>query len=193
MSSDYAAENDDSADRAHDLQNHIISIYFLCNEGSVTHYFHFLFGGLIPLIEYHLTNNKRNSYRIKTDIGPMKCILCELPLNIVEICGPSASGRFKAHDDKSVYTGISLKIGDIRLPAYDSFDQIIYDDSYSTKFSMKCRDKICTFFYDNLPSYIATIPTYKIILIERKTDKYYQQIKQQNRTDIYSTSGAERR
>ena len=31
-------------------------IVFNCREGSVSHYYHFLYGALIPLIEFHVNN-----------------------------------------------------------------------------------------------------------------------------------------
>lgn len=196
-SSSMSSASSNAAKRRRELDAGIVPIYFLCNEGSVTHFYHFMLGALVPLIEYHLTT-KRDSFRIKTDIGPMKSILCEMPFNIVEICGPSnepisASAHYKAHDDKSAYSGLTLEPGEVRLPAYDSFDQFIYDDAYAPKFTHRCRANILAFFQAHTPSYISSIRPIKILLIDRKVDTYYQQVKHHNRTEIYGTSGAQRR
>ena len=63
----------------------VLRVIFQGNEGystSVTHYYHFLFGALIPLLEMHtsLISNKREkeeliSYIICTDVGPMKSMV----------------------------------------------------------------------------------------------------------------------
>jgi len=187
-------DNQQKRSREMELQRGIVPIYFLCNEGSVTHFYHFMFGALVPLIEYHL-KTKHSAFRIKTDIGPMKSILCEMPFNIVEICGPSEEtpGQRKAHDDKSAYSGLELEQGSVRLCAYDSFDQFIYEDTYAPKFDDRCRANVLAFFQAHIPSYISCIRPVKIVLIDRKADSYYQQVKHHNRTEIYGTSGAERR
>ena len=177
-------------------QSGVVSIYFLCNEGSVTHYYHFLFGALMPLIEYHLAT-KRSTFSIMTDIGPMKSILCEMPFNIVEICGPSeddpSGQQRKAHDDKSAYAALQLEPGDVQLPAYDSFAQGIFENNYVPKMSSRSRKQALSFLANYVPRYIAAISPVKIILIERKTDPYYQEVKDLNRSDVYSSNGSQRR
>eukprot|EP01035_Chromulina_nebulosa_P002216 gene2216-2991_t len=172
-----------------------VSIYFLCNEGSVTHYYHFLFGALMPLIEYHLST-KCSVFSIMTDIGPMKSILCEMPFNIVKICGPleelnNNSQPRKAHDDKSAYASLQLESKDVQLPAYDSFGTQLFDDNYVPKMCSRSRKQALTFLARFMPPYIASIAPVKIILIERKTDSYYQEVKDPNRSDIYSTNGSQ--
>ena len=175
------------------LESGVVSIYFMCNEGSVTHYYHFFFGALVPLIEYFLSN-KRCAFRIKTDIGPMKSILCEFPFNIVEICGPSLStGERKILDDKSAYDALVLNRGDEQLPAYDSFDQAIFVDEHAPKMTSRCMEKVLAFLAEHVPPYIASIRPVRVVLIERKLDPYYQQVKNQNRAEVYNTSGAQRR
>lgn len=46
----------------------------------------YVVGALIPLIEFNLKDTSK-TYRIVTDIGAMKTILTEMPLNFSEICG----------------------------------------------------------------------------------------------------------
>jgi len=149
----------------------------------------------MPLIEYHLSS-KFSAFSIMTDIGPMKSILCEMPFNIVKICGPSEelnSQNRKAHDDKSAYATLQLEATDVKLPAYDSFAQNLFEDSYVPKMSSRSRKQALSFLANNIPLYIASIAPVKIILIERKTDSYYQEVKDPNRSDIYSTNGSQRR
>ena len=66
-------------------ESKVLRVVFQGNEGystSVTHYYHFLFGALIPLLELHtsLMTSKREkeellSYVICTDVGPMKSMV----------------------------------------------------------------------------------------------------------------------
>jgi len=170
------------------------SIHFRCMEGSVTHYYHFFFGALLPLIEYSLNKNIRE-FRIVTDIGPMKSILCEMPFNIVEILGHSFScNGNKIHNDMSAYSSLRLGEGDIILPSYDIFnDNLFKDNSITNRMSKRCRQLILQFFKESIPKYISTIPKFKIILIERTVEFYYNQINDDNRSDVYHTSGSQRR
>lgn len=114
-------EGNDSSKAVNKPQNRIldpneVSLLFVCNEGSVTHYYHFLFGmvvnlklgqfsvslfvgALIPFVEYAL-ENKKKSFRIVTDVGPMKSILTEMPFNISEICGPALEGKLSTFNQK---------------------------------------------------------------------------------------------
>lgn len=170
----------------------VISLYFRCNEGSVTHFYHFFFGVLIPLIEYHVSTNQVKSYKICTDMGPMKRILCELPLNIIEISGPRCDTRFRAHDDKSLYSRIKLKDDEMLLPSYDIFNVFLYDDHAIPRLSDRTRLMVLQYIQDNTPCYIQSIPTKPIILIERTVEPYYSEVKTKL-PQVYSTSGSERR
>jgi hypothetical protein len=174
----------------HDSNNE--QILFSCFEGSVTHYYHFLFGALFPLIEYHL-RSKKNNFIILTDIGPMKCILTEMPFNIVEIRGPHLSdNNKKANDDKSAYFGMKLNGLEKTLTGYDCFNDIFYQDDYVSKMSTPTRKLILDYFKMNLPKYIKLIPTADIILIERATESYYSNVSS-NLKSIFQTSGSQRR
>ena len=159
-----------SSMRASNQQNRVISVIFQGHEGfsnSVTHYYHFLFGAMIPLIEYHVRNKGIAGYKIKTDVGPMKHILCELPLNIVEIVGPDAT-----------LTRVDATKADVALPAYDIFVDDIYGDQSIPTLSKDTISTVCRFMDDNMPTYIrAYIPTFDIILIERtNSESYYRNL-----------------
>ena len=56
----------------------------------------------------------------------------------------------------------------------------------------KTRLKVLDFLYHSLPPFIPLVATPPIILIERKTEKYYEVVPCSH-TDIYKTSGAQRR
>jgi hypothetical protein len=112
---------------------------FQGNEGyasSVTHYYHFLFAALFPLLEYHLSKARDGDcYIICTDVGPMKALvhifisyievsshlayslllfkLCELPLNILSLAGPQNSMSRRDAEEKARRL--------IALPAYGIF------------------------------------------------------------------------
>lgn len=167
-------------------------ILFCCFEGSVTHYYHFLFGALFPLIEYHI-RFKKNNFIILTDIGPMKGLLTEMTFNIVEIRGPQLNdNKKKAHDDKSAYSGMKLSGLEKSLTGYDCFNDIFYQDDYVIKMSVPTRKLILDYFKINIPRYIKLIPTADIILIERATESYYSDVSS-NLTAVFQTSGSQRR
>ena len=173
------------ADAPHD-------ILFQCLEGSVTHFYHFFYGAMIPLILHSIENTQRtNTYRILTDIGPMKRILCELPINIIEIKGPERLGDGMIfHDDKSLRR--QPKPHEIVLQAFDAYNKTFYTDEYVEKMTKSKLKKIIQFFEDTIPYYIRSIPVFEILLIERSTDAYYAS-GCSDRSHIYQISGSERR
>lgn len=53
--------------------------------GSITHYFHFFYGVLIPMILEHIKNKKNNeqvSFIIGDDLGNMLKLLLQIPFNL---------------------------------------------------------------------------------------------------------------
>ena len=131
---------------------------------SITHYYHFLFSGLFPIIELHLSNPNLN-FMISTDIGPMKSILCELPITIIGIVGPEHT---LTKDDTNLPPNSYL------LPSYDIFRNEYYD-SYKHTFSKKKILIILNYFKETIPNYLKNLPIYDIILIERTNqEKHYQ-------------------
>lgn len=166
------------------------SIIFHCREGSVTHYYHFFFGALVPLIEYHLANSSK-VFRILTDVGPFKSILCELPLTISELRGPNLSLPGHFHDDKSLNQ--CKQAGEVSLRAYDCFNNDFFNLPHFPKPSKTTVQAVNHFFHKSVPFYIRELPTYDVILIERAQDAYYQQGGCADRDRIYQTSGSERR
>lgn len=168
----------------------LYSVVFRCLEGSVTHYYHFFYGAMVPLIFHALDNGVDTVYCILTDLGPMKRIIGEIPLNVLVYEGPNLVSDAKFHDDKSL--GQALKPGETALPAYDAYNTELYTDDYVIKMSKSQLRRVGQFFRDTLPDYIRNFPVYDIILIERSIDSYYE-AGCSNRVDIYKTSGAQRR
>jgi hypothetical protein len=179
-----------SADAANSFK-----ILFQCLEGSVTHYYHFFFGAMVPLIlhaiEHGYGTGSAPLYRIGTDVGPMKRILCEIPLNVVELRGPNEADNLGGfHDDKSMR--IVAKPGETILKACDAYNTEFYADDYVDKLSKSKLRKIVQFFEDTMPVYLRSFPVYDILLIERATDSYYSTACK-DRSEIYKSSGSERR
>ena len=158
------------------LRQKIISVIFEGNDGfganSITHYYHFFFGAMIPLLEYHL-ENKCAGYSIATDVGPMKTLLCELPLNIVGIVGPDASLR---RSDAGLYAD------HVALPAYDIFIESKFHDQYVPHLRQRTIRDIIKLFEETMPPYIRQVPTFDILLIERThRETYYTAIETDER------------
>ena len=167
----------------------ISSLVYKCWEGSVTHYFHFFFGALIPTIEYHILNPCK-ALRILTDIGPFKRLLLEMPIAILEILAPNLAEKEKYHDDKSLFRDV--KVGEICLEAYDRFNSQFYNDHMVSQMSKKTMRTVLNFFSETIPPCMKLIPTFEIVLIQRAEESYFKR-GCLNRKPIYRTSGSQRR
>jgi hypothetical protein len=168
----------------------VISVVFHCQEGSVTHYFHFFYGALVPIIEYHL-KHPHCIFRIVSDLGPMKRLLVELPITIIEFQGPDLASQGRYHDDKSLRR--ARRPHEVSLPTYDLFGTDFYSDQYFyRKLNSSTMRSVFNFFETTIPPYISLLPTFDIVIIQRATDVYYSQgcI---DRQEIYRTSGDSRR
>lgn len=181
------------------VPSNVISIYFHCQEGSVTHYFHFFYGALIPLIEYHLAHPD-HIFRLMTDIGPLKRLILELPITIIELFGPDLTSNGRFHDDKSIHRHQQLSQSssqrspqEVHLPTYDLFGNDFYQDRYfKKKLNISTMISVMNYFTTTIPPYIDLLPTYDIVVIQRSSDIYYTKgcI---DRQEIYRTSGDMRR
>lgn len=111
-----------------ELGENDVRIVFNCLEGSVSHYYHFLYGALIPLIEYHI-NNPNNRFLITTSVGPFEYILRELFGNaILGFSNPVIPPGSEYYDDKSMNYVRTKISGEIILPSYDLFNTKIYNN-----------------------------------------------------------------
>ena len=145
-------------------------------------------GAFIPLIEYHLANPQK-SLRIVTDVGPFKRLLCELPITIIEILGPDFT-QGTIHDDKSLNR--QREPGEIALKGYDTFNSEFYFEDFFPKPPRNTITRILEFFARTVPAYIKLLPTYRILLVQRGQDKYYEN-GCRDRTSVYQTAGSDRR
>jgi hypothetical protein len=99
----------------------------------------------------------------------MKSLICEMPLDILEIKGPHNSLTSADAD---------FSQDRILLPAYDNFSEFFYDDSATVHMKKSVLVDICIFLEQTMPSYIKLLPTYDIILIERTdVETYYNKVK----------------
>jgi hypothetical protein len=173
-------------------------IRFRNNDGypnSITHYYHFLFSALFPLVEHHL-NNPKSLYRIKTDIvrvymknifvvniyfvmkGPLKGLLLELPLNIIEL--------------RAEKTTSTRNVGEITLPGYDNFNRDLFEEPCVQHFKKIVVHPVLQFFRETIPRYIEALPTYQVLLIERATESYFKDVNNAADPALW-TSGKQRR
>lgn len=139
------------------------------------------------MIEYHLANPDK-SFRVVTDVGPFKRLLCEIPITILELLGPDFSSRF--HDDKSISR--TREPGEIALKGYDTFNSEYYLEPFFPKPPPQVISRVLNFFETSLPSYIKLLPIYDVLLIQRAQDNYYDS-GCRDRTAVYQTSGSQRR
>lgn len=123
------------------------------NYGTITHYYHFFYGVLVPLILYHL-KHKETNFIITDNLGPMLKILYEIPLNIL----------FKCENPQKFKKIIPL----------DNFRSKYFFRKESNKMSYEDKIKICNFFKLNVPEYIKCNKSYDIVLIERGSDPKYK-------------------
>ncbi len=149
--------------------------------GSITHYYHFFYGVMIPLLLYSI-KNKKEEFILNDDLGPMLKILYELPLNVLYKCNIGKKKRFY------------IEPLDTLKSKYDDKKRINYSDI----------KLINQYFKKNLPFYITPNKTYDIILIDRQIDTKYKLMnysclknnkkrKKELIRKLGSTSGKERR
>ena len=186
--------------QVNELSDNDVRIVFDCREGSVTHYYHFFYGALIPLIEFHV-NNPDKRLLITTSVGPFETIIRELFDSSVLIGfeEPVIPRGAVYYDDKSMNYVRTPFPGEVILPAYDLFNNKMYRDSRSSSKLRRLgelRDLVNNFIESRMPDEYRRMQTYDMLLIERNVDEYYSIKRSQNRDpsrDIYYTSGKERR
>ena len=146
------------------------------NYGTITHYYHFFYGVLVPLILYHL-KTKETDFIVTDDLGPMLKILYEIPLNIL----------FKCENPEKFTKIIPL----------DNFRSKYFFKKESNKMCYQDKIKICDFFKLHLPEYIKCNKSYDIVLIERGTDSKYKLLNYSKHHPLLqklgTKSGSERR
>ena len=174
-------------------------IVFNCREGSVSHYYHFLYGALIPLIEFHI-NNPDKRLLITTNVGPFEYMLRELFGDvIIGFENPVIPPGAEYFDDKSMNYVRTKFPDEIILPAYDLFNTKIYNNSKSRDLLRRLDELkpiVNNFIELKMPDKYKDIETFDILLIQRDVDEYYVDKRLENRDfkrDIFYTSGKQRR
>lgn len=184
-----------------DLPENVVPIVFNCLEGSVSHYYHFLYGALIPLIEYHLSNIDKKLL-ITTDVGPFQSTLLDIftPQVIVGFEQPIIPAGEKYFDDKSMNWIRTKRPDEVILPAYDVFNADIMRNRAKSQDKLRhllsIRDTILQFMNDRIPDEYKHMQTFEIILIQRATEQYYIDKSMTNPDEsrsIFYTSGKQRR
>lgn len=200
------------------MNEYIIITELYSLHGDVTHYAHFNLSVLIPLIlyDYKVKKNKLNvTYIINKsvkDLEPLTEILFQLPIKLEIITNEDLlKNKFK-----------KIKLKEIKLDLYDVKPYLRYLDMELVKkaehldFKYKPNDQINNNIEYNLKNIRAKIFTYNkyliinkymkeniknvynkydIIIIDRKTNNKYKNIKYNNPKyeKVMKTSGSERR
>ena len=182
-----------------ELGENDVRIVFNCREGSVSHYYHFLYGALIPLIEFHV-NNPDKRLLITTNVGPFEYMLRELFGDIIiGFENPVIPPGAEYFDDKSMNYVRTKFPNEIELPAYDVFNTKIYNSSKSRDLLRRLDELkpiVNNFIELKMPDKYKDIETFDILLIQRDVDEYYVDKRLENRDfkrDIFYTSGKQRR
>lgn len=182
----------------------IETIYFNPHGESVRHYYNFLFGALFPLLEHHLTTGKY-VFKVGSDIGPFKRIVCEMPFHISEISGSeiltSSSGlsigqQLVPTNSKSSITDDRILLqNEVLLPSYDSFGCPEYLDESVEKLPKRSLRNIVSYLSQHIPRYLTkNISQPSIILVERTVDTYFSQVPSTaSRSSMDRKSGSQRR
>lgn len=183
------------------LPENTVAIVFNCFEGSVSHYYHFFYGALIPLIEYHLQNPDKKLL-ITTDVGPFQSTLLEIftPTVIIGFEMPVIPPGEKFFDDKSMNWIRIKRPGEVILPAYDIFNTDLIRNNVKTQNKLphllEIRPTILKFIEDRMPEEYKHMQTFEIVLLERATEQYYIEKSKTNidkSREIFYTSGKQRR
>lgn len=189
------------SERFRDLPENVVAIVFNCLEGSVSHYYHFLYGALIPLIEYHLSNPDKKLL-ITTDVGPFQSTLLEIFTSevIIGFEQPVIPAGEKFFDDKSMNWIRIKRPGEVILPAYDIFNADIMRNRAKSQDKLRhlisIRPMILRFMNERIPDEYKHVQTFEILLLERATEQYYIDKSKTNPDKsraIFYTSGKQRR
>lgn len=166
--------------------------------GSITHYFHFFYGVLIPLIIVHIDNvfkKKKIVYIIGDDLGNMLRILLEIPIDIKLKMFVDENVKFETKYLKPMDIHPTLNKHDIKKVKKGWASNLTYEIYKKVNIFMKyCIEKynlnLCDFTNKEKEK-----SKKNILIIERKKQHGFNTIKYEKNsyTDIMKTSGSERR
>lgn len=163
--------------------------------GSITHYYHFFYGVLIPFILEHINNLKQKrkvKYIIGDNLGNMLKLLLQLPLDI------NFKKFIKDFDKINVKTEF-LKPMDVHPTIRERDYKIINKGwasilTYDIYIKVNMYMKYCIKKYE-MNLFLESKNKKRIVIIERKKQKGFSTINyaKNEYTDIMKTSGSERR
>jgi hypothetical protein len=164
--------------------------------GSITHYFHFFYGVLVPLIlEYQklIKIHKRITIIIEDDIGPMLRLLLELPIDIKLKC------FIEDYDNLDVIVNYLAPM-DVQPSACKRDDKMLLK-GWAKKFEHCHYIKVNQFMSKSLQKSNINIEPFDIITIERVVNKSYKSLQNHNKKqtktmlteEVAKSNGSDRR
>jgi hypothetical protein len=164
--------------------------------GSITHYYHFFYGVLIPLILEHVNNLKNDNnniiYIIGDDVGQMLKILTELPMKI------KLKHFIKNFQDLKIKTKF-LQPMDVH-PTITNKDKHLVKKGWALMLTNDMYNEVNIFMKFCVNKYKINLQKTKtnklnVVIIERKKHKGFSTVSYEKNefTKIMKTSGSERR
>jgi hypothetical protein len=175
-------------------QNHLyykLKLYSL--HGTPSHFYHFFYGVLIPLIKFYDELEKQTDNKITIliddEIGPMIRILYNLPIDI----------KYKYNVDKNIKVIEEYLLPMDIHPNKDPKDIRMVNKKYAMYFTYDIKKQVNKWMSNCLEKYDLILkPKYKIdiVIIQRTVDKKFKSMvfsKDNQYADIFKKSGSERR
>lgn len=175
-------------------KNYNLHLYSL--HGTISHYYHFFFGVLIPLIKFYSELQDQDSTLIiKDDLGTsMLRLLFSLPIDI----------KYKPKIKYDNMIDIHIQPMDIHPNKVidgendnNIKDLIMVQKGYAQHFTYDVKKQVCKWLSSQFKLYDLDLLTeyYDIVIIERKIDKKFHTIvyNDSKYDNMFKKSGAERR
>lgn len=157
--------------------------------GTPSHFYHFFYGVLIPLIKVYDELDKTNkniTFIIRDELGPLIRILFSLPIDI----------KYKYEIKDVVITDLHLQPMDIH-PYDQKRDIKMVNRGYAQYFTYDVKKQVNNWMISCLRNYDLTLKSkkYDIVIIERKQDKKFKSVVHADNQykEIFKKSGSERR
>lgn len=184
-------------------------IIFNCYEGSVSHYYHFFYGAMIPMILRHL-ENREEQFIITTDIGPFKRIFDELfePGVIVGYDIWRLPENVELSNDREINNirfSNGTRIDEVVLEPFDFFGDSVKRVSKRRQYKNDQQQQILESNLTKIKNYIESkigetnetydqYETFDVIFIMRGREASYDEKREGiNKNSPYLTSGKDRR
>lgn len=182
------------------MKNNIFSEIYVYFEkisslhGAITHYYHFFYAVLIPIILKYIEYSKKYEkvvIVINNDLGPMLKILLALPIDI----------KLKSYISPNIQLKNDYLTALDIAPNYKNTnknprDLIWIKKKYATFFTNAMYKKINKWFQEQINKNDLVLQPYikyDVVVIERKTNMAYYSKESLKKNNIFKTSGAQRR